>query len=361
MSTKIKNNKYDSLFDSESNSEATTDKVSDKSGDDFGALLRRSEMSPSRKLSVGDKFTGEILSIGREEAFISTGSGQDAVILLRDLLDEKKLLKYKVGEMMDVVVTSIREGEIRVSKKGSTSSSADLDSIEDAFDMELPVEGRVKEVCNGGFRVTIMNKTAFCPISQLDSKHVEDANEYVGKKFEFLITQFSEKGRNIVVSRRRILDLKKAENEGAFMQIHQPGTILNGKITRLEKFGAFVEMEGGVEGLIHISEIGWSRINHPSELVQVGMSVQVKLLKIEDIDGRLKISFSLKQGGGEGDPWMTVPQKFPKGTILKGKVEKKEPYGLFVNIAPGITGLLPRSKWRDSLDPSSYDNKNEGD
>ncbi|KYG70156.1 30S ribosomal protein S1 [Bdellovibrio bacteriovorus] len=323
----------------------------------FEELFAQSEKGLDRKLRVGDDIRGEILSIGKEEAFVSTGTPVDGLILTKDLLDENKEVKYKVGDVIDCVVTAFKNGEIRLSKRGS--KNATTDSLEDAFDMELPVEGRVTETCNGGFRVNVQGKTAFCPISQIDLKFATDANEYVGKKFEFLITQMDK--RNMVVSRRRFLELQRAENEGTFMLKHQPGALLDGKIVRIERFGAFVELEAGIEGLIHVSELGWSRIHDPHEVVSIGQSVTVKLLKTEELDGKLKISLSLKQADGEGNPWLQVPQKFPVGTVVKGKVEKKEVYGLFVNIAPGVTGLLPKSKWRDSVDASQFENKKRGD
>ncbi|WP_374078843.1 S1 RNA-binding domain-containing protein [Bdellovibrio bacteriovorus] len=323
----------------------------------FEQLFAQSEKGLDRRLRVGDEVRAEILSIGKEEAFVSTGTPVDGMIFTKDLYDENKEVKYKVGDIIDCVVTAIKGGEIRLSKKGA--KGATTDSLEDAFDMELPVEGRVSETCNGGFRVSIQGKTAFCPISQIDMKFAQDANEYVGKKFEFLITQFDK--RNIVVSRRRLLELQRAENEGTFMLKHQPGALLEGKVVRMERFGAFVELEPGIEGLIHVSELAWSRVNDPHEIVSLGQNLTVKLLKTEELDGKLKISLSLKQADGEGNPWLSVPQKFPVGTVVKGKVEKKEAYGLFVNIGPGVTGLLPKSKWRDSVDAAQFENKKRGD
>lgn len=331
---------------------------SGKSFEDFEAMFAQSEAGGLKtRVSVGDKIRGEILSIGKEESFVSTGTPTDGMIFTRDLLDENKEVKYHVGDMIDVVVLSTKGGEIRLTVKGSTSAEAD--SLEDAYDMELPVSGTVTEVVNGGLRVNVQGKTAFCPISQIDSRFVSDASEYVGKKFEFLITQFDK--RNIVVSRRKLLDLQKAENEGAFMQKVQVGAILEGRITRLEKFGAFVELEAGVEGLIHLSELTWSRVHSPQEVVSPGQTVTVKLLKIDEVDGKLKISLSMKQADGDGNPWNSVPAKFPVGTVVNGKVEKKEVYGLFVNIAPGITGLLPKAKWRDHVDGAQFENKKRGD
>ncbi|MGE5086903.1 MAG: S1 RNA-binding domain-containing protein, partial [Bacillota bacterium] len=239
---------------------------SGKSFEDFEALFAASEQGLKTRVSVGDQIRGEILSIGKEESFVSTGTPVDGLIFTKDLLDENKEVKYHVGDMIDVVVISAKGGEIRLAKKGSKNASTD--SLEDAFDMELPVTGTVTEAVNGGLRVNIQGKTAFCPVSQIDSKFVQDTSEYVGRKFDFLITQMDK--RNMVVSRRKLLDLQKAEHEGVFMEKHKAGDILEGRITRLEKFGAFVELEAGVEGLVHLSELTWSRVHSPQEVVSAG-------------------------------------------------------------------------------------------
>lgn len=334
------------------------DELDKKSATDFSFMFEQSLGGVGKKLSNGDSFIGEILSISKEEAFISTPTTTDAMILTSELVDENKELKFKVGDSIEVIVIKTKGGEIRVSRKGSKKSNSDLDTLEDAFDMELPVEGRVTEVCNGGFRVSVNNKTAFCPVSQMDYK-ITDQQSYIGKKFDFIITKLEP--RNLVVSRRKLLDQQKLENEGQFLDNAKTGDIYSGQVTRLEKFGAFVKLESGVEGLVHISEVGWSRLSDPGEVLSVGQTVSVKLLKSEEIDGRLKVSLSIKQAGGEGDPWLMVAQKFPVGSKHKGTVEKKETYGLFVNLAPGITGLLPKSKWRDSVDHQMYETKKKGD
>ncbi len=327
---------------------------------DFASMFEQSIDSASKRLSIGDQFKAEILSIGKEEGFVSTGTPNDAVILSMDLKDENKVLKYKVGDFIDVVVLKVKGGEIRVTRKGSKSAPVDFENLEDAFDMELPVEGKVTEVVNGGYRVSVNGQPAFCPISQIDARPVADPTTLIGKKFEFLITQFDAKKKNIVVSRRRLLDLQKAENEGEWLQNHKVGDLVQGVVTRTETFGAFVEMNGA-EGLVHVSEIGFVRLKHASEALNPGDTVQVKILKIEEVDGRMKIGLSIKQAGGIDDPWMQIPQKYPVGAVVDGVVDKKEVFGLFVTIAPGINGLLPKSKWRDSVDAQSFENKKKGD
>lgn len=338
------------------------DDIQGNTREDFERMLEDSMSGGAKRLRAGDSLKGEILSIGKEEAFVSTGTPVDGALPIRELLNDKKELKHKVGDIIDVKVVRAREGEIFLQLAGSLSSVEGVDNLEDAADMEIPLEGRVLEAVKGGFRVQIQGQKAFCPISQIDSKFVQDPAAYVGQKFDFIITQFEERGRNIVVSRRKVLDLKRAENEGEFLNLHKPGDIMRGEVTRIEKYGAFVRLESGLEGLVPISELAWGRINDPSEIVHIGQSVETALVRAnEDEGGRLKISLSLKQAGGEGDPWMKVTEKFPLGTIIEGKIERKESYGLFVNLAPGITGLMPRSKWRDVIDGNQYDNKKKGE
>lgn len=340
--------------------DAFGDEVLENAPESFRAMFENAS-TRQKKLKVGDQFEGELLSIGKEEAFIATGTPTDAVIQTKDLLDEKKELKHKVGDRISVVVLKIFESEIRVSLKNAKTSSADLDSLEDAFDMELPVEGKVTEPCNGGFRVQVLGKTAFCPISQMDLRTSADPAAYVGQKFDFIITKFEESGRNLVVSRRKLLEMDKAEKEGQFLESVKPGDLLDGVISKLEAFGAFVRLDAGVEGMVHISEISWSRIGHPDQVVKLGQNVKVKVLKVEEVDGRLRIGLSLKQGGGENDPWLEIHQRAPVGSLHDGVVDKKEVFGLFVRIPAGYTGLLPKSKWRDVVESQQYEQKKKGD
>jgi small subunit ribosomal protein S1 len=336
---------------------------------DFASLFEQSLDSTKKRLHVGDQLRAEILSIGKEEAFVSTGTPVDAVILTNDLLgnsapDEQsavtKELKYKVGDIIDIVILRVSHDEIRATRKGSKSAPVTMENLEDAYDMELPVEGKVTEVVNGGYRVSVQGQSAFCPISQLDSKPISDPASMIGKKFEFMITQFDARKRNLVVSRRKLLDSQKVEKEGLWIQENKVGDIVSGVITRTENYGAFVEVAEGVEGLVHVSEIGFVRLKHATEAVHVGDNVQVKILKIEEGD-RLKISLSIKQAGGVGDPWLEIPQKYPVGTLFEGVVDAKAEFGLFINVIPGINGLLPKSKWRDADEPKIYDHAKRGD
>jgi small subunit ribosomal protein S1 len=326
---------------------------------DFGSLFEQSLRG--QNLRQGDILKGEILTISKEVVYVSTGTAVDGHLPLKEILDENKQPKFKVGDVIECVVLKMREGEIFLRYKGAKSGSQELENLEDAFDMEIPIEGKVLEVVKGGFRVDVSGTKAFCPLSQIELRAPVDATLYVGKKFEFLITAFENNGRNVVLSRRRLLEQAQAETEGQMLEKAQVGDMFEGTITRLEKFGAFVRLENGLEGLIPVSELSWSRGVKTEDVVSTGMPVKVRLLKIEEMEGRLRMSFSLKQGGGESDPWLSVAQNYPVGRVVQGTVEKKETYGLFVNIGPGVTGLLPRSKWRDSVDGAQHENKKRGD
>jgi small subunit ribosomal protein S1 len=346
MSNKIKTD-YFSEFNNDGEELETTSASDAK--EDFASMLGESLKAAPKKLKVGDKIRGKILVIGQEDVFVSTGTQHDGIISRRELLDAEGNLPYQRDDSIELFVTQVKGGEIRLSK--SVTDRTQAADLQEAFAQSRPIQGRIAEVCKGGVRVNIKGKLAFCPISQLDSKHVENAEDYIGKSFDFRITQLTEGGRNIVVSRRKLLDEEREVGTTSFLSENLDGAIVPARITRFEKFGAFAELSPGVEGLIHISEIAWSRIGDPSEVLQIGQTVNVKILKRELVAGRAKISLSVKQATPreetapsastpKDDPW----QKFSVGQVFAGKVNRKELYGLFVQIEPGVTGLLHKSQ-----------------
>lgn len=315
-----------------------------KKTEDFASMFEASMKTQGRKLKVGDKIKGEILVIGSEEVFASTGTRHDGSFSRRELLDEEGKLTHKVGDKLDLYVTMVKGAEVKLSRSPTAKNVSD--DLEDAFDMMLAVEGRVAEVVKGGVRVNIQGKLAFCPISQLDNKFVENAEEYVGKKLEFRITKFAGGGKDIVVSRKMLLGEQKEMGEGSFLSEHKPGDIVSGTVRRLEKFGAFIELMPGVDGLAHISELSWNRVNDPAEVLQVGQDVKVKFIKTDTDDrGRTRISLSIKQAGEQ--PWDNLPAGLSPGAMVQGEVTRLATFGAFVRLAPGIEGLLPIGQMSD--------------
>lgn len=326
------------------------DSAGEESAEDFSSLLGASLEAAEKTFAVGDKVRGEILALGREDSLVALGPGREGAVATADFRDADGICSVRAGDEVELFVTSVRRNEIRLSKNPTDKNLAE-DSKE-AFDLKRPVEGRVVEACKGGFRVSVKGKTAFCPISQLDTKRTETGAEFIGKTFTFVLTEFSEGGRNIIVSRRKLLEEEQGRAADAFLAANPDGAVVAGTVVRLEKFGAFVELVPGVEGLLHVSEIAWSRIESPAEILSVGQAVTVKILKRETVDGRLKISLSLKQVTERPatpaappvvDPW----SKYAAGRVVEGKITRKEVYGLFVQLEPGVVGLLHQSKTSD--------------
>jgi len=307
-------------------------------GNSFADLLDSYRVEMREDLQVGDKVKGEIISIGRDTVFIDTGTKTDGAVEKEELLDDNGELPFKEGDQVELYVVSVSESEVRLSK--AISGSGGLNLLRDAFEGAIPVQGKVKELCKGGFLVEMMQRRAFCPGGQMDVHFVEDPDDYVGKEYQFLITQFEEHGKNIVVSRRELLEreLKKARQE--FYETLAIGAQLEGRVTRLKPFGAFVELFPGIEGMVHLSELSWSRVERPDDVLKVGESVTVKVIGIEEGEGsgQVKIGLSIKEV--TGDPWDTVEERFREGDEATGTVTRCADFGAFVEIAPGIEGLV---------------------
>lgn len=316
------------------------DDIETDSSPDFGSLFEQSMGGVGKTLKAGDRIRGEVISIGRDEIFVSTGTIHDGLVMNNDLPQEAGKILVKKGDMLDLFVLQVKGSDIRLSPKPTGKNMAD--DLADAYDMMLPVEGKVTELTNGGYRVAMMGKTAFCPFSQIDLRRSEDPDAHLEKKYSFLITQFSEGGRNIVVSRRKLLEEEQQHSQATFQDDVKVGDILKATVRRMEPFGAFVEISPGLEGLVHISEISWTRLKEPSEALQIGQPVQVKVLRMEETDGRFRISLSIKQAGDE--PWATSSGDLSVGQTVQGRVTRLMKFGAFVELKPGIEGLLPLSE-----------------
>jgi small subunit ribosomal protein S1 len=339
-SNKSSKNDVDLFGDSDSSQSPDMQAEMQTGTNDFARLFEASLTNKTKTFKAGDRVRGELLTVSKDEAFVAIGGLHDAMIMRQDLLDENGVLKYKVGDFVDVYVTQVQGSNIRVSTKPTAKNISE--DIEDAFDMMLPVEGKVTDAMAAGFKVNVMGKEAFCPISQMDLKRIETPQDYVGRKLEFYVTQFSGNGRNIVLSRRKLLEEQSLANEMSFQDEHKVGQIVNGVVSRIESYGAFVELSSGVEGLVHISELSYSRVENPKDVLSMGQDVQAKILKMENDGNRLKISLSIKQA--QAEPWSAFPAEIKVGAVVSGKVTRCLKFGAFVELAPGIEGLIPLSE-----------------
>ncbi len=314
----------------------------EKKDDNFAELFEQYSADINADIQQGDRIEGEIISIGTKSVYIDTGSMCDGVVDKNELLDENGEMTYQKGDIVGLYVVSMTESEIILSK--ALSGAANASMLQDACASRTPVEGTVTEVCKGGFNIDLFGKRAFCPVSQIDVKYVEKPEEYVGEKFTFIVTRFEEKGRNIVVSRRDYLNIDLDIKKAAFFEETKQGDLINGTISKLMPFGAFVELLPGIEGLVHISELSWSRVEKPEDAVAEGDAVQVKVLSVQKGEDKksTKISLSIKQT--LSDPWDLAGENIHVGDQLTGTVTRLMPFGAFVEIAPGTEGLVHLSE-----------------
>lgn len=321
-----------------------TDSIDDNNGFEdieepsFAELFESYDSKIGQELSDGDMVEGEIISIGEARVYVDTGTKSDGVVEKAELVDENGEFSFKTGDIVKLYVVSSSESEIILSKAISGAGKANM--LKDASQSRTPVEGKVTGAIKGGFSVDVLGKRAFCPVSQMDVKYIENQEDYVGESFHFLITRFEEGGRNIVVSRRDLLNEEIEEQKKLFFDKIKEGDIVPGVVTKLMSYGAFIELTPGVEGMAHISELSWSHLEKPEEVVQPGDSVNVKLLKIESSkeSNTLKISLSMKQTSL--NPWDSLENSFKTGDQVTGKVVRLTSFGAFVEIAPGVDGLV---------------------
>ena len=305
-------------------------------GMSFAEMLASYEGGMKDDIRVGDKIRGKIISVSGSAVFVDTGTKNDGVVEKEELLDEEGNLPYAVGDVLELFVVEAGESEIRLSR--AIAGVGGLSMLKDAQAGGIPVEGKVVKTVKGGLQVEILKRRAFCPISQIDTVYVENPENYVGNTYSFLIKKLTEGGRNIVVSRRDILEAEQKKARDAFMQTLTTEQTYPGRITRLMPYGAFVELVPGLEGMVHISELSWSRVDNPEEAVKVGDRVQVKVLRIEPGPKQKKIALSIKQV--MGDPWDQVQGELKAGQKVSGKVTRCAKFGAFVELKPGIEGLV---------------------
>ena len=319
-------------------SDQTSDARENEEVKSFSELIDDYNEGMGEDLQVGDQVDGEIIAIGQDTVFVNTGSKIDGAVDRGELLDENGEFPHAVGDQLTLYVVSVNENEMRLSR--AISGIGGLRMLQDAHERKIPVEGKVKEQVKGGFHVEVLQRRAFCPISQIDTRYVETPEDYIGQTLSFLVVRLEEKGRNIVLSRRELLEKEQEAARDEFLKTVSVGDATEGRVTRLMPYGAFVELFPGLEGMVHVSELSWSRVENPADVVSPDERVTVKILDISEGQkpGEIKLSLSMK--ATTGDPWETVTDRFSEGDKVRGKVIRCADFGAFVEIAPGIKGLV---------------------
>ncbi len=326
---------------------------------DFAAILADFEQSQESHGGTdpkpGERVSGTILSIGRDQTFVDVGAKSDAVVATAELLDEDGDLAHDVGDEVSGMVAG-RDKEsgclmlrVRAGASGGVGAGdrqLALQEITQAHQHGLPVEGTVAEAIKGGVAVTVSGLRAFCPISQLDLAYVEDASSYVGRSMSFRVRKVEAEGRggrpDIVLSRRDLLEEERRERRKEALAKLEKGAVVRGTVTSVTTYGAFVDL-GGIEGLLHVSEMAHGRIEDPSSMVAEGDALEVKVLSIEDKEdskGKTTKRISLSRRALLSDPWEDVAERFPIGETVTGRVVRLEAYGAFVELSPGLEGLV---------------------
>lgn len=301
--------------------------------EDFATLFAAS--SPSKRIKHGQTLEGTIVAIGPEFALVDVGGKSEAVIDVAELTDEDGNLEVAVGDRIPATVVS-SDGELKLSRRlalGAVSAR----QLEDAFRAGLPVEGKVERAVKGGYEVRIARQRAFCPVSQIDTARDTDPAQHEGRVYRFRIIEYKEGGRNLVVSRRALLEEENKANAAGIRASIVEGAVVAGRVVSVREFGAFVELGGGVQGLLHVSEMSWARVADPSQIVKPGDAVTVTVLRV-DAD-KQKISLGMKQLAD--DPWSRAADSYQVGQLRAGRVTRVAAFGVFLELEPGIEGLLP--------------------
>jgi small subunit ribosomal protein S1 len=285
---------------------------------------------------------GRVIQITAESVFVDVGGKGEAWIERAELTDGEGRLRVAVGDEVEATVVSTGD-EVRLSHKLRQGAQA-RQALAVAAQTGIPVEGKVAGVIKGGYEVAMGGLRAFCPFSQMDVRRSETPDEYVGRVLEFRVTTFSDNGRNLVLSRRRLLEERAAQAAEETRKKILPGAVLTGTVSSLADFGAFVDL-GGVQGLVPISEISHARVNRPGDRLSIGESVTVKVLRVDQEKGRISLSLRAL----EGDPWAAVAGRLRERQILRGRAARATEFGVFVELLPGVDGLLhiseiPRSR-----------------
>ncbi|MGE0706273.1 MAG: S1 RNA-binding domain-containing protein [Vicinamibacterales bacterium] len=303
--------------------------------DEFAALFEASLQA--KRIEQGQTIEGTIVAIGSEVAFVNVGGKGEAMVPVDELKAPDGTFEVRVGDRIQALVISTG-GELLLSRRLALGAATDR-QIEDAYHARLPVEGKVEREIKGGYEVRLARQRAFCPISQIDLGRTADPAVHIGRVYPFRITEYKEGGRNIVVSRRALLEEEQRDKAAELRRAIVPGAVLTGRVASIRDFGAFVDLGAGIQGLLHVSEMSWSRIADVGQMVTVGEEITVKVLRVDD--ATQKIALGLKQL--TDDPWATVHASCQVGQVRTGRITRVAEFGAFIELEPGVEALAHAS------------------
>jgi small subunit ribosomal protein S1 len=290
----------------------------------------------NQRIRPGMILTGLVIDVTSDVVIVNVGLKSEAVIPLEQFKNERGEVEVKAGDEVEVALDSVEDGtgETRLSREKAKRART-WTRLEEAFNKSEIVTGVITGRVKGGFTVEIENVRAFLPGSLVDVRPVRDTSYLEGKPLEFKVIKLDQKRNNVVVSRRAVVEQEFSAERSALMENLQEGAVVRGTVKNLTDYGAFVDL-GGIDGLLHITDMAWKRVKHPSEVVKVGDEVEVRILKFDR--ERSRVSLGLKQLGA--DPWQNIARRYPPSTRVFGKVTNIADYGAFVEIEDGVEGLV---------------------
>ncbi len=290
----------------------------------------------NQRIRPGMILTGLVVEVGEDMVIVNVGLKSEAVIPLEQFKNERGEVEVKAGDSIEVALDAMEDGtgETRLSRDKAKRART-WTRLEESFNKSEIVTGTITGRVKGGFTVEIDNVRAFLPGSLVDVRPVRDTAYLEGKSLEFKVIKLDQKRNNVVVSRRAVVEQEFSAERSALMDNLQEGTVLKGTVKNLTDYGAFVDL-GGIDGLLHITDMAWKRVKHPSEVVKVGDEIDVRILKFDR--ERSRVSLGLKQLGA--DPWENIARRYPPNTRVFGKVTNIADYGAFVEIEDGVEGLV---------------------
>ena len=290
----------------------------------------------NQRIRPGMILTGLVVDVNDDMVVVNVGLKSEAVIPIEQFKNERGEVEVKTGDSVEVALDSVEDGtgETRLSREKAKRART-WTRLEESFNKSEIVTGTITGRVKGGFTVEIDNVRAFLPGSLVDVRPVRDTAYLEGKSLEFKVIKLDQKRNNVVVSRRAVVEQEFSAERSALMDNLQEGTVLKGTVKNLTDYGAFVDL-GGIDGLLHITDMAWKRVKHPSEVVKVGDEIDVRILKFDR--ERSRVSLGLKQLGA--DPWENIARRYPPNTRVFGKVTNIADYGAFVEIEDGVEGLV---------------------
>ena len=302
--------------------------------ENFAEMLE--ESLAGQQMRPGSLLTGRVVDVGPDVVMVSAGLKSDSAIPASQFRDETGGLTVAVGDEVEVALDAVEDGfgETRLSREKAKRAQA-WRRLEDAFESSDNVSGVISGKVKGGFTVDINDIRAFLPGSLVDVRPVRDTSYLEGKPLEFKVIKLDPRRNNVVVSRRAVVEIENSAEREALLERLEEGAVMNGVVKNLTDYGAFVDL-GGIDGLLHITDMAWRRVRHPTEVVNVGDEIEVKVLKYDR--ERNRVSLGLKQLGE--DPWVSIAQRYPEGSRIAGKVTNIADFGAFVEIEEGVEGLV---------------------